>query len=112
VAEAAQTFGNGAARRRIAVISMHTSPTASLGQNANGGLNGHHVNVVNEDDAGDGGRALSEAKDLVQNRHVIAIVGAPAALTEASWASYINSTGVPVIGGDCATPEWNSNPDF
>jgi D-inositol-3-phosphate glycosyltransferase len=30
---------NRAARRRIAVISMHTSPTASLGQNANGGLN-------------------------------------------------------------------------
>jgi D-inositol-3-phosphate glycosyltransferase len=28
-----------AAARRIAVISMHTSPTASLGQNANGGLN-------------------------------------------------------------------------
>ncbi len=27
------------AARRIAVISMHTSPTASLGQNANGGLN-------------------------------------------------------------------------
>ena len=27
------------AHRRIAVISMHTSPTASLGQNANGGLN-------------------------------------------------------------------------
>jgi len=27
------------ARRRIAVISMHTSPTASLGKNANGGLN-------------------------------------------------------------------------
>ncbi len=25
--------------RRIAVVSMHTSPTASLGQNANGGLN-------------------------------------------------------------------------
>jgi len=26
-------------RKRIAVISMHTSPTASLGKNANGGLN-------------------------------------------------------------------------
>jgi branched-chain amino acid transport system substrate-binding protein len=80
--------------------------------NADGGLNGHHVNVINEDDAGDGGRALSEAKDLVQNHHVIAIVGAPAALTEASWASYINSTGVPVIGGDCATPQWNTVPVF
>jgi D-inositol-3-phosphate glycosyltransferase len=39
VAEAAQIFSGGAARRRIAVISMHTSPTASLGRNANGGLN-------------------------------------------------------------------------
>jgi D-inositol-3-phosphate glycosyltransferase len=29
----------GRAVRRIAVISMHTSPTATLGQNANGGLN-------------------------------------------------------------------------
>lgn len=27
------------ARRRIAVVSLHASPTASLGQNANGGLN-------------------------------------------------------------------------
>ena len=39
VAEAPQIVGDRAARRRIAVISMHTSPTASLGQNANGGLN-------------------------------------------------------------------------
>jgi len=47
VAEAAQTFGNGAARRRIAVISMHTSPTASLGQNANGGLNVYVREICN-----------------------------------------------------------------
>src|SRR5207302_5005374 len=26
-------------RARLAVVSMHTSPTASLGQNANGGMN-------------------------------------------------------------------------
>jgi len=30
---------SGRAARRIAVISMHTSPTGSLGQNGNGGLN-------------------------------------------------------------------------
>ena len=47
MAEAAQTFGNGAARRRIAVISMHTSPTASLGQNANGGLNVYVREICN-----------------------------------------------------------------
>jgi D-inositol-3-phosphate glycosyltransferase len=39
VAEATRLIDDRAARRRIAVISMHTSPTASLGQNANGGLN-------------------------------------------------------------------------
>jgi D-inositol-3-phosphate glycosyltransferase len=39
VAEATRLIAARDARRRIAVISMHTSPTASLGQNANGGLN-------------------------------------------------------------------------
>jgi D-inositol-3-phosphate glycosyltransferase len=39
VAEATRLIDDRTARRRIAVISMHTSPTASLGQNANGGLN-------------------------------------------------------------------------
>jgi D-inositol-3-phosphate glycosyltransferase len=38
VAEATGLISDRAARR-IAVIAMHTSPTASLGQNANGGLN-------------------------------------------------------------------------
>ena len=39
MAEATRLFSDRAARLRIAVISMHTSPTASLGQNGNGGLN-------------------------------------------------------------------------
>jgi D-inositol-3-phosphate glycosyltransferase len=39
VAEATPLISDRAAKRRIAVISMHTSPTASLGQNGNGGLN-------------------------------------------------------------------------
>jgi D-inositol-3-phosphate glycosyltransferase len=39
VAEPAPVLSDRTARRRIAVISMHASPTASLGTNANGGLN-------------------------------------------------------------------------
>jgi D-inositol-3-phosphate glycosyltransferase len=39
VADATPMISGPTAPRRIAVISMHTSPTASLGQNANGGLN-------------------------------------------------------------------------
>ncbi|GAC1682603.1 MAG: D-inositol-3-phosphate glycosyltransferase [Candidatus Dormibacteraceae bacterium] len=39
MAEATRLIPDRPANRRLAVISMHTSPTASLGQNANGGLN-------------------------------------------------------------------------
>jgi len=39
VAEVTELIPDRAARTRIAVISMHTSPTAPLGQSANGGLN-------------------------------------------------------------------------
>jgi D-inositol-3-phosphate glycosyltransferase len=39
VADATPLIPGPTALGRIAVISMHTSPTASLGQNANGGLN-------------------------------------------------------------------------
>ncbi len=39
MAEAGRPTSDATAARRLAVISMHTSPTASLGQNANGGLN-------------------------------------------------------------------------
>ncbi len=39
MADATPLISGPTAPRRIAVISMHTSPTATLGQNANGGLN-------------------------------------------------------------------------
>jgi len=39
VAEVSRLTSNRDAQMRIAVISMHTSPTAPLGQSANGGLN-------------------------------------------------------------------------
>jgi len=39
VAEVTELISNRDARMRIAVISMHTSPTAPLGQKANGGMN-------------------------------------------------------------------------
>jgi D-inositol-3-phosphate glycosyltransferase len=47
VAEATPLISNLAAGRRIGVISMHTSPTASLGQNGNGGLNVYVREVAN-----------------------------------------------------------------
>ena len=39
MAELTELSSDRAARMRIAVVSMHTSPTAPLGQQANGGMN-------------------------------------------------------------------------
>ncbi|MGH7764282.1 MAG: glycosyltransferase [Candidatus Dormibacteraceae bacterium] len=47
MAEATPLISDRTARKRIAVISMHTSPTASLGKNANGGLNVYVREVAN-----------------------------------------------------------------
>ena len=80
--------------------------------NANGGVAGHPVNVIIEDDNGSATKALAAAKDLVENKHAIAIVGQHEAGLESSWASYVASKKVPVIGGNSSAPDWLSNPDF
>src|SRR5690349_6712615 len=49
VAEAGSNWRAGERRvGRVAMISLHTSPTASLGRNANGGLNVYVREVCNE----------------------------------------------------------------
>jgi D-inositol-3-phosphate glycosyltransferase len=47
VADLLATGNDRGARRRIAVVSMHTSPTASLGRSANGGLNVYVREICN-----------------------------------------------------------------
>jgi D-inositol-3-phosphate glycosyltransferase len=47
VADLPATASDRGARRRIAVVSMHTSPTASLGRSANGGLNVYVREICN-----------------------------------------------------------------
>jgi branched-chain amino acid transport system substrate-binding protein len=79
--------------------------------NAAGGINGHKVNLTVLDDAGNPATALQDAKQLVQQDHVIALVGDDS-LADASFASYIASQGVPVVGGISPEATFLSNPDF
>jgi branched-chain amino acid transport system substrate-binding protein len=78
--------------------------------NAAGGLNGHPVKVIVEDDGGDAARALEAAKQLVAD-HVIAIVG-ETSTADQSFASYVAAQGIPVIGGLSAEAPFLTNPDF
>lgn len=71
--------------------------------NAHGGLNGHPVDLTVTDDAGSPSTGLSAAKQLIQQKHVVAIVGSLAP-TAISWLPYVSKAGVPVVGGSADLP--------
>ncbi|MGX7679254.1 ABC transporter substrate-binding protein [Jatrophihabitans sp. DSM 45814] len=80
--------------------------------NNGGGLNGHPVKFDVVDDHNDAATAQSAVKDLVENKHVVAIVGAAEAGLESTWASYVESKNIPVVGGYSYTPLWTTSPMF
>ncbi len=69
--------------------------------NAHGGINGHPVHLTLLDDSGNATTSLSEVKQLIQQNHVMAIIGSNSPVA-VSWASYIDQVKVPVIGGTSA----------
>jgi branched-chain amino acid transport system substrate-binding protein len=80
-------------------------------ENAHGGVDGHHIKVITMDDGGVASTSVNDVKALVQTDHALAIVGMSSG-DDADWASYIQSTGVPVIGGSTPLPDFASNPDY
>jgi branched-chain amino acid transport system substrate-binding protein len=79
--------------------------------NAAGGINGRQLQLYVEDDAGNPATSLVEVKTLVQQDHVVAIVGEES-ISAQPWASYVESRGVPVIGGNSAELTFLTSPDF
>jgi branched-chain amino acid transport system substrate-binding protein len=80
--------------------------------NSHGGLNGHPVNLITADDDGDPSTALSEAKTMVEQDHVIAFVGIVNALTQPTVAPYLQQMGVPAVGGLDFESAWFTNPMY
>lgn len=80
--------------------------------NANGGLDGHPVQVVVADDGGSPSKSLTQAKKLVEQDHVIAIVGIVESGLEGTWASYVDGKHIPVIGGEATGAPWLTDPNF
>jgi branched-chain amino acid transport system substrate-binding protein len=75
--------------------------------NARGGLNGHKVNLLIGDHGGNESRAVSIARDFVENKGAIALTtgsGGPAI------GEYAKSKNIPVIGTVLTGGTWNSNP--
>jgi len=78
--------------------------------NAAGGINGHHVNLIVEDDQTNPGTSLAEVETLVGQDHVIAIFDNSD--VDNSWETYVQQHHVPVVGSYADSIAMYTNPDF
>ena len=78
--------------------------------NAHGGIDGHKVQVIEVDDAYNPSTSLTEVQKLITEDHVVALVDSSD--VDAAWSKYVDTTGVPVVGGgssgilDDQDPNW------
>jgi branched-chain amino acid transport system substrate-binding protein len=81
--------------------------------NAHGGINGHPVKLIVDDNQGDQAQAVSMVKQLVQQDHVVAFVSNQDGSLNAGYASYLDQQKIPVVGGSVFTLQpWVSDPMF
>jgi branched-chain amino acid transport system substrate-binding protein len=73
--------------------------------NANGGINGHPVKVITEDDGGNPATAQSQVETLINSDHVVAVVvGSDNEVS--AFSGFAISKGVPVISGVANSTDW------
>lgn len=78
--------------------------------NENGGIAGRPVRVEVADDADDPVTHLNLVEQMVEEESVVAFVGMPADNTMAASAGYLETMGVPVVGGALGNPAWGTSP--
>jgi branched-chain amino acid transport system substrate-binding protein len=78
--------------------------------NSRGGLACHPVVLYQVDDGADPSRAAAEVQDLVENKHVQALVGVADPLGFQGIISGAERAKIPVIGGDGIDFNWNASP--
>ena len=79
--------------------------------NAHGGIDGHPVHLTVVDDGGNAATAATGVQELIQQDHVVAIVGEASNL-DVSWASIADKAGVPVVGGLSLDLPFETDPNF
>jgi branched-chain amino acid transport system substrate-binding protein len=77
--------------------------------NASGGIDGHQVQLIADDDAGTPGTALTDVQSLISD-HVVAI--ADLSVVDAAFASAVQTANIPVVGVETPNGPFGTNPDF
>ena len=78
--------------------------------NANGGIQGRPVKIIQVDDGADPGKHASAVRRLIVEEHVVAFIGNIAPFTFSAGAPILEDAGVPAIGGEGADRAWFSSP--
>lgn len=79
-------------------------------QNSLGGIDGHKVNVIVDDDSFNSGTALTDVENLITQDHVVALVDASD--VDAAFGTYAKQHTVPVVGGGSSSELFLTNTDF
>lgn len=80
--------------------------------NAAGGINGHPVEIVVQDDKNDPAASAQALRTLVESDHVVAIAGVAAQGTDSTWDSYTKANNIPIVGGLQGAGTWYTNPMY
>jgi branched-chain amino acid transport system substrate-binding protein len=80
--------------------------------NAHGGLAGHPVKLITMNDNSDPAQAQSDLNTLVNQDHILALVGQDAETTEPTWDTFMQQAQTPVIGGPAYTTAWFTDSMF
>lgn len=78
--------------------------------NAAGGVDGHRITVISENDALNPGTSLAEVERMVSADHVVGIVDDSD--EDSAWSTYVEQHQVPVLGGNLSNATFYTNPDF
>jgi branched-chain amino acid transport system substrate-binding protein len=81
-------------------------------QNARGGLDGHPIKLIIGDDQADPATGLVVEKRMIENDHILALVGDINEFGLDQYADYAKSKGVPLIGGDGVGARWFTDPNL
>lgn len=119
---ASGSSGGGGSTVNVGVVGSASGPQASSSDqymtvapawaawvNANGGINGHQVKVITEDDQGNAATAQSQVETLINNDHVVAIVvGSDNEIS--AFDGFAINKGVPLISGPANMVDWYTKP--